>query len=255
MQATNTISTTESDIAFGWTGLNDSTTDTKSWVSGYTNKIDALQTVRIEIDQVSDGTVSPDTSVTATANIDGQWETAPVDLMPGTYQVTMEEFAATDTAYTTPLTSPSGVLLLDVESGFGEAPCFLTGTMILTPHGEVPVEQLCAGGSGPHARRQDPRHHLDRQRQGARPRRTPQPGDTVIVRKGAFSDNVPDRDLHVTKGHSLYLDGVLVASRVSGQSPLHPMDDRGPGGHILPYRTQNARDPAGERCTGGKLSR
>jgi hypothetical protein len=32
----------------------------------------------------------------------------------------------------------------------------------------------------------------------------------VIVRKGALANNVPDRDLHITKGHSLYLDGVLI---------------------------------------------
>ena len=32
----------------------------------------------------------------------------------------------------------------------------------------------------------------------------------VIVRKGALGDNVPFRDLRLTKGHSLYLDGVLI---------------------------------------------
>jgi hypothetical protein len=32
----------------------------------------------------------------------------------------------------------------------------------------------------------------------------------VIVRKGALADNVPHHDLHITKGHSLYLDGVLI---------------------------------------------
>jgi hypothetical protein len=30
------------------------------------------------------------------------------------------------------------------------------------------------------------------------------------VRKGALADNVPHRDLHITKGHSLYLDNVLI---------------------------------------------
>jgi hypothetical protein len=32
----------------------------------------------------------------------------------------------------------------------------------------------------------------------------------VIVRKSALADNVPHRDLHVTKGHSLFIDGVLI---------------------------------------------
>jgi hypothetical protein len=30
------------------------------------------------------------------------------------------------------------------------------------------------------------------------------------VRRNALADGVPDRDLHVTKGHSLYFDGVLI---------------------------------------------
>jgi hypothetical protein len=32
----------------------------------------------------------------------------------------------------------------------------------------------------------------------------------ILVRKGALADNVPHRDLRITKGHSLYLDGVLI---------------------------------------------
>jgi hypothetical protein len=32
----------------------------------------------------------------------------------------------------------------------------------------------------------------------------------AIVRRGALADNVPNRDLHVTKGHSLLIDDVLI---------------------------------------------
>ncbi len=32
----------------------------------------------------------------------------------------------------------------------------------------------------------------------------------TIVAKGALGDNVPNRDLHITKGHSLFIDGVLI---------------------------------------------
>jgi hypothetical protein len=32
----------------------------------------------------------------------------------------------------------------------------------------------------------------------------------VIVRRGALADKVPYRDLRVTKGHALYIDGVLI---------------------------------------------
>jgi hypothetical protein len=36
------------------------------------------------------------------------------------------------------------------------------------------------------------------------------PATPVIVRAGALADGVPRRDLRVTKGHSLYLEGVLI---------------------------------------------
>jgi hypothetical protein len=32
----------------------------------------------------------------------------------------------------------------------------------------------------------------------------------IIVRKGALADNVPHQDLHITKGHSLFFEGVLI---------------------------------------------
>ena len=32
----------------------------------------------------------------------------------------------------------------------------------------------------------------------------------MIVRKGALADNVPHRDLRVTKGHSLFISDVLI---------------------------------------------
>jgi Hint domain len=88
--------------------------------------------------------------------------------------------------------------------------CFCRGTLIRTPDGEVPVEYLAIG---------DPvvtwggqtRHitwiGLGRvlATRGRRNAATP-----VIVRKGALGQNVPHRDLHVTKGHSLFLDGALI---------------------------------------------
>ena len=88
--------------------------------------------------------------------------------------------------------------------------CFCAGTLIRTPGGDVPVESLSAGdrvltwrgevrpivwiGTG--------RVMVARGRRSAA---TP-----VIVRKGALAENVPYRDLRVTKGHSLYLDDVLI---------------------------------------------
>jgi len=91
-----------------------------------------------------------------------------------------------------------------------DAPCFLSGAMIATPDGEVPVERLVAG---------DRVLTLN-----GKPRRVVWVGTgkvlatggrcsaatPVIVRNGALADNVPHRDLRVTKGHSLFIDGVLI---------------------------------------------
>jgi len=87
--------------------------------------------------------------------------------------------------------------------------CFLRGTLILTERGEVPVEKLAVGdrvqtlsgalkpivwiGMG--------RDLVTRANKLARP---------VIVRRSALADNVPHRDLYLTHGHALYLDGVLI---------------------------------------------
>jgi hypothetical protein len=88
--------------------------------------------------------------------------------------------------------------------------CFAAGTRIATPCGEVPVEQLVAGdtvltaggatrpivwiGAG--------------QVMATRGRRNA--ATPVVVRRGALANNVPHRDLRVTKGHSLFVDGVLI---------------------------------------------
>ncbi len=88
--------------------------------------------------------------------------------------------------------------------------CFLPGTAIATPDGEIPVERLKAGDlvltASSKAR---PVVWIGTGRvlatRGQRGVATP-----VIVRKGALAPNVPNRDLHVTKAHALYIDDVLI---------------------------------------------
>jgi hypothetical protein len=104
----------------------------------------------------------------------------------------------------------SGPLTAETLTVTGTVLCFLKGTRIATPAGEVPVERLAVGdmvvttrgtarpivwiGSGALLATR-----------GRRNAATP-----VIVRKGALAANVPTRDLRVTKGHALYLDGALI---------------------------------------------
>lgn len=97
---------------------------------------------------------------------------------------------------------------LKVDSALGL--CFCRGTSIETPVGEVPVERLAIGDlvmtSGRQAR---PIVWIGMGRvlvpRGRRAASTP-----VIIRQGALVDGVPNRDLHLSKGHALLLDGALI---------------------------------------------
>jgi hypothetical protein len=88
--------------------------------------------------------------------------------------------------------------------------CFCAGTRIVTPGGEVAVEQLVAGDMVLNARGAarpivwigQGRVLATRGRRG--------PSTPVIVRKDALGDGVPHCDLRVTKGHSLWIDEVLI---------------------------------------------
>jgi T5SS/PEP-CTERM-associated repeat protein len=88
--------------------------------------------------------------------------------------------------------------------------CFLPGTLITTPSGERPVERLAVGDRVRTASGADrPVTWIGEGRvlatRGRRSAATP-----VIVRKGAFAPNVPHTDLHVTKGHAFFVDGLLI---------------------------------------------
>lgn len=199
-QITNTITTTAPDLAFAWTGDNIAP-GTSLWVSGYTNKIDGLDVALVTLAPTSGAPITTE----GTADVDGEWQTGTVDLAPGTYTVTMQEFLPTDTAFATPLTPASSALTLTEEP-----PCFCAGTRIATPTGDVPVEQLAIGDMVLTLRGEArPIVWFGTGRvlatRGRRSAATP-----VIVSKGALADNVPNRDLRITKGHALFLDGVLI---------------------------------------------
>jgi hypothetical protein len=87
--------------------------------------------------------------------------------------------------------------------------CFLAGTRIATPAGDVKVEALAVGDVVRTVGGENRIVWIGTGRvlatRGRRSAATP-----VIVRKGAIADNVPHSDLRVTKGHALYIDGALI---------------------------------------------
>ena len=118
--------------------------------------------------------------------------------------------------------------------------CYLVGTQIATTEGEVAVEQLAVGDlvltpSGEARRIVWIGIGRVLATRGRRNAATP-----VIVRKGALADNVPHRDLRVTKGHSLYHRRRADPGGVPGQPPLHPVGRPRAGGNALPHRTGDA---------------
>ena len=90
-------------------------------------------------------------------------------------------------------------------------PCFLAGTRLRTPNGEIAVETLREGdlvltASGRTApivwigqREVDLARHPDPARVAP-----------VRIRRGAFADNVPSRDLLLSPDHAIAIDGVLI---------------------------------------------
>ncbi len=127
--------------------------------------------------------------------------------------------AAGDVIYHAPATDGADSFTFTVQNEFGQAAtgtvnvsvvCFLRGTRILTPQGEVPVEDLRIGdrvrtfsGAARKLRWIGMGRALVTPRN--RDRATP-----VVVRRHALAEFVPHRDLYITRGHIVFLDGVLI---------------------------------------------
>ena len=102
--------------------------------------------------------------------------------------------------------------------------CFLAGSAIQTPDGEVAVEQLRVGdmvmthtsdGLRPDPVRWTGYRRID-------PARHPRPGDVlpVRVRRDAFGPGLPRRDLLLSPNHAIFVDEVLIPVRylINGDS-------------------------------------
>jgi hypothetical protein len=98
-------------------------------------------------------------------------------------------------------------------SNFDQAsiPCFAEGTAIQTVRGAVAVEDLVEGdevvtASGP------VRPVIWIGQKTVRPARHPRPHEVnpVRIRKGAFAEGLPARDLVISPGHAVYVEGVLI---------------------------------------------
>ncbi len=205
----NTVTATVSDLAFGWTGLNPlSTTGDTPWIMSYTNKIDGLTIARLTVTSTVDSSVAATT--TATADIDGAWQTSSIHLANGSYTVTMQGFLAGDSSFAAPVTPVSEVLNLTVSDPSNSVPCFALGTRIATPDGEVAVESLHVGdlvlADGAE------RDVIWIGHRTVDCARHPNPAQVwpIRIEVGAFGPAEPRRPLYLSQDHAVFQDGVLI---------------------------------------------
>jgi hypothetical protein len=110
-----------------------------------------------------------------------------------------------------------------------EPACFLAGTRILTPHGEVPVEELAIGSvvdtlSGPLPVKWIGRRRFKKSASSWHSSVAP-----IRIARFALDDQYPSRDLYLSPKHCLFMDGVLIPVEhlVNGRSVAPAkMDDR-----------------------------
>jgi hypothetical protein len=106
---------------------------------------------------------------------------------------------------------PSVPLIFTNDGSTFVAPCYAEGSRILTARGEVAVEDLivgdeallASGGTRPVIWIGSRRVRCDNH-----PR--PHEVNPVRIKAGAFGEGLPVRDLVVSPGHALYVDGVLI---------------------------------------------
>lgn len=108
------------------------------------------------------------------------------------------------------------------DSGSDGRACFLPGTRIQIPGGEVEVEKLCEGDL---VRTSSGQACAVKQIFSWRVERGPYNSwdadiAPVKIARSALAPNVPHRDLYVSPEHAIYMDGALVSARllVNGRS-------------------------------------
>jgi hypothetical protein len=96
----------------------------------------------------------------------------------------------------------------------GSNPCYLAGTRIATPEGAVCVEDLAVGSLVLTASNESaPVRWLGHRGIDCSRYREPAVVWPVCIRAHAFADGSPSRDLWVSPGHSIFVDGMLIQAQ------------------------------------------
>lgn len=116
---------------------------------------------------------------------------------------------------TVPLNDP-----FTITTNFAYAICYMAGTLIATPAGEVAVETLTIGDVVLTASGETRAVRWIGRQTVTRMFADPLRSYPVRILAGAFDDNLPKRDLYVSPDHALLVDGLLVQANalVNGTS-------------------------------------
>jgi Hint domain len=138
------------------------------------------------------------------------------------------------TARFTNFSTISGTTFTTITDGAGgtiiEAVCFAAGTRLFTPAGERAVEDLREGDEVLTLERDTlaprPITWVGRMRVNLARHPRPEAAAPVRIRRGAFADNVPHRDLLLSPEHCVFVDGRLVAAKclVNGLTIVQELD-------------------------------
>ena len=137
--------------------------------------------------------------------------------------------------------------------------CYVRGTMIRTPDGELPVEKLrpgkqivvlIDGQTIPRTVKWVGHRRIDLTKH---PR--PETVAPIRIERDAFADNVPHTDLLLSPDHAVFVDGMLICIRqlVNGTTIRQERDWTAVDYYHV--ELDAARHPAGRGAAGGKLSR
>jgi hypothetical protein len=103
---------------------------------------------------------------------------------------------------------PNGIVITDI-------PCFAAGTRILTPNGQVAVENLAVGDTVLTVRDGSSQKIIWRGQRTIELGRHANPEKVMPVRilAGAFAAGTPERDLVLSPDHALFIDGHLIEAK------------------------------------------
>lgn len=116
--------------------------------------------------------------------------------------------------------------------------CFISGTMVVTTRGEAAVETLKAGDlilTMHGAPDRQPVLRIDRSRIDLAGRSDPAALAPILIKAGALMRGAPIRDLRVSPGQGILLDGCLVPARllVNGTTIVQEISREGVSYHYL----------------------